>query len=148
MKTHAQCAECFFDYFLLQQLPLSKVVYAVRGGPVLNDATIKDAQEAGIPDICHVQDTGDRTPGIVLERSSQQFVNTFKDSDLVIAKGQGNYESLSEFRDRTYAFLTKVKCDVIAHNIGFDKGSNVINIIQPENPGLGAQKIAGNSAVV
>ena len=124
--------ECFFDYLLLEQLPLSKVVYAVRGGPVLNDATLEDAQKAGIPDICHVQDTGDQTPGVVPERSSQQFNETFTNSDLVIAKGQGNYESLSEYNDRTYAFLTKVKCNVIAHNIGFDKGSNVIRITQPE----------------
>ncbi|MFW5996910.1 MAG: damage-control phosphatase ARMT1 family protein [Lentisphaeria bacterium] len=124
--------ECFFDYLLLEQLPLSKVVYAVRGGPVLNDATIKDAQEAGIPEICQVQDTGDQTPGVVLERSSQQFIRTLKNSDLVIAKGQGNYESLSEYSDRTYAFLTKVKCDVIAQDIGFEKGSNVIRINWPD----------------
>ena len=123
--------ECFFDRVLLERLPVRKLTYVVRGRPVLNDATRKDARAAGIQDVCSVIDTGDSSPGVVMNRCSPEFSDTFEASDLVIAKGQGNYESLSGRTDRTYAFITKVKCDVIADDIGFPTGSNVVRITQP-----------------
>lgn len=126
--------ECFFDRPLLERLPVHKLTYAVRGGPVLNDATLDDAHAAGIQNVCRILDTGDCAPGIVLDRCSSSFVEAFERSDLVIAKGQGNYESLSECRDRTYVFLTKVKCDVIARDIGFPVGSNVVRVVRPQSP--------------
>ncbi len=120
--------EVFFDKPLLNLLPVEKVIYAVRGGPVLNDATIEDARIAGIDDICRLIDTGDNAPGVLLERCSDEFTSIFKNSDLVISKGQGNYESLSEMSDKTIVFLTKVKCEIIAEDIGFQLNSNVIKI--------------------
>lgn len=125
--------ECFLDTFLLDQLPLDKLTYAVRGSPVLNDATIKDAQAAGIHKRCEIVDTGDNTPGVLLERCSTEFRKIFDDADLVIAKGQGNYESLSETPAKTCVFLTKVKCPVIGKDIGYSTGSNVIRIINDES---------------
>ncbi|MBN1675181.1 MAG: DUF89 family protein [Kiritimatiellae bacterium] len=120
--------ECFLDRLLLECLETDKVTYVVRGGPILNDATVEDARAAGIPEIRPVLDTGDRAPGVLLERCSRRFREAFENSDLVIAKGQGNYESLSGRHDRTYAFLTKVKCAVLARDIGFPEGSNVVRI--------------------
>jgi len=124
--------ECFLDIFLLAQLPGERVVYAVRGGPVLNDATIEDAQAAGIHKRCRIVDTGDNTPGVLLERCSEEFRKIFDEADLVIAKGQGNYESLSETPAKACVFLTKVKCPVIVRDIGHPVGSNVIRIINPD----------------
>jgi len=128
--------ECFFDRLLLERLPLAKLTYAVRGGPILNDATLEDARAAGIQNVCTLIDTGDQAPGVVLKDCSRQFQNAFELSDVVIAKGQGNYESLSGRSDRTYVFVTKVKCEVLAKDIGFAVGSNVVRVMRPE-PGAG-----------
>ena len=123
--------ECFFDKPLLALLPPRKVIYAVRGGPVLNDATIEDARVAGIQEICRVIDTGDNAPGVILDRCSDEFLQIFNNSDLIISKGQGNYESLSDMTDKTIAFLTKVKCEIIAQDIGYPLNSHVIKICKP-----------------
>lgn len=123
--------ECFFDRALLMCLPRDRLTYAVRGRPVLNDATRADAETAGIHRLCPVIDTGDATPGILLERSSAEFVDAFESSDLVIAKGQGNYESLSGRDDRAYIFLARVKCDAIAADIGYPVGSNILRLVTP-----------------
>jgi uncharacterized protein with ATP-grasp and redox domains len=120
--------ECFFDAFLLNIIGLSRVTYAVRGGPVLNDATVADARSAGIHTMCRVMDTGDQAPGVLLDRCSREFQDAFSESDLIIAKGQGNYESLSGLNGSTMVFLTKVKCEVLARDIGHPVGSNVIEI--------------------
>ena len=120
--------ECFLDTFLLDHMPCERVTYAVRGRPILNDATLADAQEAGVHKRCRVIDTGDGTPGVIIERSSPDFQNTYHNADLVIAKGQGNYESLSDTPGTKRVFLTKVKCPVIARDIGYPLGSNVILI--------------------
>lgn len=120
--------ECFFDVPLLRLVPSDSLMYAVRGGPILNDATAEDARSAGIHEICPVIDTGDTAPGILLERCSKEFKDAFEASDLIISKGQGNYESLSGVKGRTIAFLTKVKCEVIARDIGYPLGSNVMKV--------------------
>ena len=125
--------ECFLDTFLLDQLPHDTVRYAVRGGAVLNDATTEDAEAAGIHKRCHIVDTGDNAPGVLLERCSAEFQRVFDEADLVIAKGQGNYESLSETPAKTCVFLAKVKCPVIGRDIGYPTGSNVIRIIKGES---------------
>ena len=131
--------ECFLDTFLLKQLPSDRLMYAVRGGAVLNDATAEDARAAGIHNRCEVIDTGDSAPGVLLDRCSEQFRRTFNEADLVIAKGQGNYESLSGATGKTCVFLTKVKCPVIAQDIGHPVGSNVIRIINAPRPNLRAE---------
>ncbi len=120
--------ECFFDVPLLRLLPADRLTYAVRGGPILNDATKEDARAAGIDRICDLIDTGDNAPGVLLERCSEEFRRVFDDSDLIISKGQGNYESLSELPGKTIVFLTKVKCEIIAGDIGFKLNSNVMKI--------------------
>jgi uncharacterized protein with ATP-grasp and redox domains len=125
--------ECFFDRPLIQAVGPEKVVYAVRGGPVLNDATVEDARIAGIDRMCRVIDTGDDSPGVLLDRVSTEFRSVFDASDVVVAKGQGNYESFSHLTAKTFVFLAKVKCTVIARDIGYPVGSNVIKI-QPPMP--------------
>lgn len=127
--------ECFFDLPLLELMPGDNLTYAVRGGPVLNDATTEDAHAAGIQNRCRVIDTGDNAPGILPDRCSDTFRRAFESSDLIISKGQGNYESLSEITDKTIVFLTKVKCAVIAEDIGYPLDSNVIAICTPATNG-------------
>jgi hypothetical protein len=117
--------EIFFDRMLIEQLPMEKVTYVVRGSPVLNDATMDDAKAAGLLDLVEVIDTGADIPGVVLEACSPQFRERFEDASLVIAKGQGNYEGLCNV-DKDIFFLLQVKCDVVGRVLGCQPGTPVI----------------------
>jgi len=70
------------------------VLFAVRGGPIINDATREDAEYAGITGLVRVVDPGDAMPGVDLYTASAGFVSAFRGADMVIAKGQGNLETL------------------------------------------------------
>ena len=104
--------EIVFDRLLVEQLPLDRVTLVVRGMPVLNDATMIDAKVAGLCDIVEVIDNGSDAPGTILEDCSEAFQKRFADADLILAKGQGNYESLSSQSSRV-CFMFKAKCPVI-----------------------------------
>jgi uncharacterized protein with ATP-grasp and redox domains len=116
--------EIIFDRLLIEQLPIEKVTVAVKGSPVINDATMQDAILAGLPRIVEVIDNGSDCPGTILETCSQAFVDRFEKADLVIAKGQGNYETLSD-TDKNIFFILKVKCPVIAHDLGCKVGEMI-----------------------
>jgi len=116
--------EIVFDRLLIEEMPADRVTFAVRGHPVINDVTIADAHRSGIASIASIIDSGSSAPGILLSECSKAFQQTFHDADLIIAKGQGNYESLSE-ADATITFLLMAKCPVIAGDIGCDVGSFV-----------------------
>jgi len=109
--------ETVFDRVLIELLNPLPVKYAVKGGASLNDATRKDALEAGIGEIAEIVDTGYPAPGIIPEYSSSEFLLLLENAPLVIAKGQGNYESLSEYGERFF-FLLQAKCDVLARDVG------------------------------
>jgi uncharacterized protein with ATP-grasp and redox domains len=98
---------------------------AVRGAPVLNDATAADARAAGLAEICEVIDNGSDAPGTLLEDCSPGFRQRFRAADMIIAKGQGNYETLSEAPGNIF-FLFKVKCPVIAAHSGMPVGAQVL----------------------
>ncbi|MFC1795395.1 ARMT1-like domain-containing protein, partial [Planctomycetota bacterium] len=83
----------------------------------LNDATTEDARVAGLIDLVEVIDNGDDAPGTILETCSVAFQHHFGAADLVIVKGQGNYESLSGV-DKNIFFMLKAKCPVIAEHLG------------------------------
>jgi len=117
--------EIVFDRLLLEQLPLEKVTVAVRGAPVLNDATMEDARAAGITDLAEVIDNGSDAAGTILEKCSKSFREQFNESDIIIAKGQGNYETLSEV-EKDIFFMLKVKCPLIGRDIGCEVGSFVL----------------------
>jgi uncharacterized protein with ATP-grasp and redox domains len=88
--------EIVFDRLLIEQLPAEKVTVGVRGQPILNDATMSDAEATGLTQLVAVIDNGSDAPGTVLDDCSRAFIQHFRKADLVIAKGQGNYETLSE----------------------------------------------------
>ena len=116
--------EIIFDRLLIEQLPTEKVVVAVKGSPVINDATMEDAILAGLPRIVDVIDNGSDGPGTILETCSEVFVDRFEEADLVIAKGQGNYETLSD-KDKNIFFVLKAKCPVIAQDLGCEVGEMI-----------------------
>jgi len=117
--------EICFDRLLIERLPTEKVTLAVRGGPVINDATLADARAAGLHEIVEVVDNGSDAPGTILDDCSADFRQRYDRADLVIAKGQGNFETLNEERKDIF-FLFKVKCAVIAARVGQDLGAHVL----------------------
>ncbi len=118
--------EIVFDRLLIERLPRGAVTVAVRGAPVINDATIEDADASGIHDIADVIDNGTDIPGTILEECSSEFRERFNRADLIIAKGQGNFETLNNTDGRPLFFLFKVKCPLVARRSGFDEGAHVI----------------------
>lgn len=113
--------EIVFDRLLIEQLPLDRVVVAVKGGPVINDATYVDAEAAGLTELARVIDNGSDAPGTILEDCSPAFQRLFVEADLVISKGQGNFETLSG-SSRPIFFLLRVKCPVVARDTGCPVG--------------------------
>lgn len=116
--------ETVFDRLLIEQLD-KPVKYAVRSKPIINDATIEDAQNAGIDKVAEIITSGCDAPGTILELCSESFKETFDNADMIISKGQGNYETLSD-QNRPLFFLLKVKCPVIARDIDIACGSMVL----------------------
>jgi len=117
--------EIVFDRLLIEQLPYDKVTFAVRGYPVINDVTMDDAEATGITKLVSVIDNGSDAPGTILDECSDEFKHVFQDADVIISKGQGNYESLSESNKNIF-FIFKVKCPVVAENTKCAVGSMVI----------------------
>ena len=124
--------EIIFDRLLIEQLPIEKVTVAVKGSPVINDATMEDAMLAGLPKIVEVIDNGSDAPGTVLESCSRSFLARFEKADLIIAKGQGNYETLSDV-DKNMFFILKVKCPVLAGDLGCEVGKMILRKSQALN---------------
>jgi len=116
--------ETVFDRMLIEALDVP-VIYAVKGGPIINDATVDDALAAGLDEVAEVVSTGSDAPGTILSRCSAEFRALYERAELVIAKGQANYETLSGEGGRLF-FLLKVKCPVIARDIGAPVGSIVL----------------------
>jgi uncharacterized protein with ATP-grasp and redox domains len=117
--------EIIFDRLLIEQLPYEKVTVVVKGMPVINDATMEDADVAGLTRIVEVIDNGSDGPGTILWSCSQTFRNRFTKADLVIAKGQGNYETLSDVEKHIF-FILKAKCPVIARDLGCEVGEMIL----------------------
>ena len=88
--------EIVFDRLLIEQLPCKNVTFVVKAGPIINDATMEDAKMTGLTDMVSVIDNGSDAPGTILESCSEAFRRRFNKASLVIAKGQGNYETLSD----------------------------------------------------
>ncbi len=117
--------EIVFDRLLIEQMPLETITVAVKGRPVLNDATMEDAEAAGLCELVTVIDNGSDAPGTILDDCSGAFQQRFRRADLVIAKGQGNYETLSD-ADQAVVFVLKAKCPVIARDLDCEVGSLVL----------------------
>lgn len=117
--------EIVFDRLFIEQMPAEKVTFVVKGGPIINDATRGDAEAVGLSEIVTVIDTGSNAPGIILGLCSASFWDRFEAASLVIAKGQANYETLSEINKRVF-FLLKVKCPVIARDLGCGVGDMAV----------------------
>ncbi len=109
--------ETVFDRVLVEELLDCEIVYAVRSNPIINDATIEEAYASKLHHGAKIISTGCDAPGVILDECSEEFKQIYNKADVIISKGQGNYETLSD-EGRGIFFLLKAKCPVIANNIG------------------------------
>lgn len=130
--------EVVFDRVLIERLPYDKVTFVVKESPVINDATMADAQTAGLTDWVKVITNGSDGPGTILQTCSPEFRRRFARADLIIAKGQGNYESLSEV-DKSIFFILKAKCPVIARDLDCVIGEMILRRSKKWGAGFIAQ---------
>jgi hypothetical protein len=119
--------EIVFDRVLVERLQKAgaEVVFTVKSGPVINDATRADAEVAGLTKICRVLETGSNDIGVGWQRCSEAFRAAYAAADVIISKGQGNFETVSGRPGNVY-FLLKAKCDCVAEELGVELGDIVL----------------------
>lgn len=124
--------EVVLDIILIDEIRKvgPKVVAVVKGGPILNDATVMDAIEVKLSKYAdEVIDTGAAAIGINLERSSSEFKQRFLSAELIVAKGMGNFESLTEFEPICpVVHIMRTKCNPVAQHVGCPRNKNVVMI--------------------
>jgi len=112
--------EIAFDRELIVHgLGARRVTLVVRGGPIINDVTRKDADQVGLSALVPVIDTGVAVPGVAWERSSREFRNAFEQADLIVSKGQGNFETLEHLHDPRIFFVFMIKCRAVSCLSGY-----------------------------
>ncbi len=121
--------ETVFDSLLLEEIknidPEKEIIYAVKEKPIINDALKEDAIKAGIDNFAEIMSSGSEVPGTIISLCSKPFIDIFKKADLVISKGQGNYETLSDEK-RPIFFLFMAKCPVIARHVDCGIGDIIL----------------------
>lgn len=121
--------EIAFDRLLAEKLSEFgiEVTYAVKDRPILNDATMEDAAHVGMTEQIRVISNGSGFLGTILKDCSQEFKQVYKKADIIISKGQANYESLEALgkEDRRLYFLLRAKCEVVAKSLGVQLGEMV-----------------------
>lgn len=118
--------EIVFDKLLVGQMPRERVTYVVKGAPIVNDATMEDAQAVGMTRLVKVIDNGNGAQGTILELASVPFLQAYRTADLILAKGQANFETLSDLQDPRIVYLLKAKCRSVAAALGCRQGDFVI----------------------
>jgi uncharacterized protein with ATP-grasp and redox domains len=121
--------ETVFDRVLIEQLAYLDVTYAVRSAPIINDVTLEDALAARLDQYARIIVSGCDAPGLILNECNAEFVQAYQQADLVLSKGQGNYETLAETTGREIFFLLKAKCPVIAADLGVDVGAYIFKAV-------------------
>ncbi len=125
------CGEIIFDRVLIEQLLAAglKVTVAVKSGPIINDATMEDAEFAGITALCPVIETGSDDIGVGWPNTSPVFRRHVRNADIILAKGHGNFETCIGRRGNYY-FLLKAKCDIVAAELGVTMGATVFKHVK------------------
>ena len=119
------CGEVVFDRFLINEYR-DKITLGIRGKAILNDVTWKEVEMSQLGDLPIVT-TEDNAPGVSLKKCGKDFLKHLNNSDLVIAKGQGNYETLHEI-DRPICHLLCIKCDMMSKLVNIPKFNTYIEI--------------------
>ncbi len=119
---------------ILSLYPELEIYYMTRGNAIINDVTYEEAKEAGFDTICHLVNSGVNTPGFVYSRANKEAQRLFDTADLVLTKGMGNYECLSDKGREDLFFLLKVKCNVVANSLGQEVGDIICKRYELQTP--------------
>ena len=120
--------EIVFDRVLIEELHRVKeleIDFVVREKPIINDATLEDAIAAGMDKVARIVSSGSDAPATILSQCSTEVLKLYYSADVIIAKGQGNYESLDEEPGNIF-FLLKAKCPVVAKLLGVNIGDAIL----------------------
>lgn len=116
--------EAVFDKILIEEIG-KPVTFVVREIPIINDITEKEALKIGIDKVATIISSGTVAPGTILDLCNDEFIQKFENTDMIISKGQGNYEGLSNIY-RSIFFLLKAKCPVIAGDAGVKENDIIL----------------------
>jgi len=126
--------EIVFDTLLVEQLKNMglTVVVGAKGGPVINDATLEDAEASGMSKLADkIITTGTDAVGLALKEVSAEFLEVYNSVDLVFAKGMGYAETLSEYKlKKPHALLFRTKCNPVANFFGVLREKNVAKLMR------------------
>jgi len=120
--------EIVFDRILIEEIKRAKdleVTFVVRGGPIINDVNMRDAEEVGMGRVARVISSGLDVPGTIPSRSSRELIDAYNSTDMVIAKGQGNYETL-DGEEKNIFFILRAKCQVVASELKVNLGDPLL----------------------
>ncbi len=122
--------EIVFDKVLVEELIKQvKVIFVVKSKPVLNDVLMEDARMVGLDRVVRVIPSGSDHAGTTVADGSKEFKRLYKRADIVIAKGQGNFETLDKERKNIY-FLLKMKCPYLGRISGFKEGDIIFRALK------------------
>ncbi|MEE4167224.1 MAG: ARMT1-like domain-containing protein [Desulfocapsaceae bacterium] len=97
-----------------KQYPDKRIIFAVREQPVINDVTLADARAIGMHQLVETISSGSIYPGTILDKTTETFQELFRTADLVISKGQGNFETLCNEEHPALFFFLRAKCEKVA----------------------------------
>jgi len=120
--------EIVFDRVLIEELHLMKeleIDFVVRGKAIINDATVDDAIAVGMDKVARIVSSGSDAPATILSQCSAEVLKLYYSADTIIAKGQGNYESLDEEPGNIF-FLLRAKCPLVANLLGVNVGDAIL----------------------
>jgi uncharacterized protein with ATP-grasp and redox domains len=120
--------EIVFDRLLIEefhQVAQLDVTFVVRERPIINDATLDDALAVGMDRVAGVVSSGSDAPATILSQCSAEMLGYYRSADVIIAKGQGNYEALDGEEDNIF-FLLRAKCPLLAEMLGVQVGDAVL----------------------
>jgi len=117
--------EIVFDRILIEELKGKEITFAVRGKPIINDALLEDAIDCGIDKYARIISSGCAAPGTLLRFCTPAFLKIYRQAELIISKGQGNFEALSG-QKRPIFFLFRAKCPVVAKHLGCKLGDIIL----------------------
>lgn len=110
--------EIVFDMLFIKELqreyPNLQIVAALRDKPIINDATLEDAKAVGLDRLVTVISSGSVYPGTILPETTKEFQKLFASADVMLSKGQGNFETLLPWSNKRLFFLLRIKCEYMA----------------------------------
>ena len=127
------CGEIVFDKLLCHELKKFevKIILVVKGEPILSDATMKEAKDIKMIEVVdQIINTGVYAVGLAVNNMPSELEDHLKDADLIISKGMGNFEALSETNLKPVCYLLRTKCTPVAMALGLPKNINVAKLIE------------------